>query len=70
MEMDGDTVSVRGVWIQESNKELFDFIESKSMYINFSGDNIRVASNEAIQSLFSMTMILTPDKKVLTEPVF
>ena len=49
--MDGDTVSVRGVWIQESNKELFDFIESKSMYINFSGDNIRVASNEAIQSL-------------------
>lgn len=70
MSMDGDTVSVRGVWIQESNKELFDFIESKSMYINFSGDNIRVASNEAIQSLFSMTMILTPDKKVLTEPVF
>lgn len=70
MKMDGDTVSVRGVWIQESNKELFDFIESKSMYINFSGDNIRVASNEAIQSLFSMTMILTPDKKVLTEPVF
>ena len=68
--MDGDTVSVRGVWIQESNKELFDFIESKSMYINFSGDNIRVASNEAIQSLYSMTLVLTPDKKVLTDPVF
>lgn len=70
MKMDGDTVSVRGVWIQESNKELFDFIESKSMYINFSGDNIRVASNEAIQSLYSMTLVLTPDKKVLTDPVF
>lgn len=67
---DGDTVGVKGVWLQESNKELIDFIKSKSHYINFSGSNIRSSSNEAIQSLYSMTKILDQDKSKLTEPEF
>lgn len=67
---DGDTVSIKAAWIQETNQELFNFIESKSMYIDFSGNNIRVASNEAIQSLYSLTKILDEDKNKLTQPVF
>lgn len=67
---DGDTVSIKAAWLQETNEELFNFMESKSMYINFSGSNIRVASNEAIQSLYSMTKILDEDKKKLTNPEF
>lgn len=67
---DGDTVSIKAAWLQETNEELFKFMESKSMYINFSGSNIRVASNEAIQSLYSMTKILDEDKKKLTNPEF
>ena len=67
---DGDTVSVKATWIQETNEELFKFIESKSMYINFSGSNIRVASNEAIQSLYSMTKVLDDDLPKLTQPKF
>ena len=65
-----DSVGVKGVWIQESNKELRNFIKSKSHYINFSGSNIRTGSNEAIQSLYSMTKILDQDKSLLTDPIF
>lgn len=63
---DGDTVGVKGVWIQESNAELRKFMKSKSHYVNFSGTNMRTPSNEAIQSLYNMTKILEADKKKLT----
>ena len=65
-----DSVGVKGVWIQESNKELRDFLNSKSHYINFSGSNIRKPSHEAIQSLYSMTKVLDQDKDKLTNPKF
>lgn len=67
---DGDSVGVKGVWIQESNRELRNFIKSKSHYINFSGSNIRTGSNEAIQSLYSMTKVLDQDKSILIDPLF
>lgn len=67
---DGDTVGIKGVWIQESNKELRDFLKSKSHYINFSGSNLRKPSNEAIQSLYSLTKVLPQDLSKLTEPEF
>lgn len=67
---DGDSVGVKGVWIQESNRELRNFIKSKSHYINFSGSNIRIGSNEAIQSLYSMTKVLDQDKSILIDPLF
>lgn len=67
---DGDTVGVKGVWLQESNEELMKFIKSKSHYINFSGGNFRSPSNEAIQSLYSMTKILPQDLSKVTDPVF
>ena len=65
-----DSVGVKGVWIQESNKELMDFLHSKSHYINFSGSNIRKPSHEAIQSLYSMTKVLDQDKDKLIDPKF
>lgn len=68
--MDGDSVQIKGVWIQESNKELRDFIKSKSFYITFSGSNIREPSNEAIQSMYSMTKVLDQDESKLTQPIF
>ena len=67
---DGDSVQIKGVWIQESNKELRDFIKSKSFYITFSGNNIREPSNEAIQSMYSMTKVLDQDESKLTQPIF
>ena len=47
-----------------------DFLHSKSHYINFSGSNIRKPSNEAIQSLYSMTKVLDQDLNKLTNPKF
>lgn len=67
---DGDSVGVKGVMIQESNRELIKFLNSKSHYINFSGSNIRTPSNEAIQSLYSMTKVLDQDIPKLTQPKF
>ena len=67
---DGDSVSIKGCWLQESNAECDKYIKSKSNYINFSGTNIRQPSNEAIQSLYSLTKVLTVDEGKLTNPKF
>lgn len=67
---DGDTVGIKGVWLQESNKELDAYLKSKVHYIDFGGSNIRVSSNEALQSIYCLTKILASDKTKLTSPVF
>lgn len=67
---DGDQVGVKGVWIQESNKELMEFLASKSHLIGFAGVGIRKPTNEAIQSLYNLTLILPQDKNKITQPVF
>lgn len=67
---DGDSVSCKGVWFVESNEEIDAFIKSKKFLINLGGTNIKVSSNEAIQSLYSLTKILPESKLKLTEPVF
>lgn len=67
---DGDQVGVKGVWLQESNKELMEFIASKSHLIGFGGTGIRVPTNESVQSLYNLTLILPQDKKKITKPVF
>ena len=67
---DGDQVSVKGVWTEEANEELFKFIKSPSNYIDLGSSNIRQSSNEAIQSLFCLTKILPEDESKIEEPVF
>ena len=67
---DGDQVSVKGVWTEEANEELFKFISSPSNYIDLGSSNIRQSSNEAIQSLFCLTKILPEDESKIEEPVF
>lgn len=67
---DGDTVGIKGVWLKESNAELDRYINSKMHYINFGGSNIRVSSNEALQSIYSLTKVLSIDLSKLKDPVF
>jgi len=43
-------------------------MNSKAHYISLNGINMRTSSNEAIQSLYSLTKIL-PDVKITT-PIF
>lgn len=63
---DGDTVGIKGCYLNETNKELINYIHSNAMYINASGKSYREASHEAMQSIYSMTKILTADKDKMT----
>lgn len=67
---DGDQVTVKGIYSVEANKELSDFIDSKAHFINLGGSNVRVLSNEGIQSLYSLTKILSDAEDKLTDPKF
>lgn len=67
---DGDQAGVRGVWTQEANEELDKYMNSVSNYIDLGGINIRVSTNEAVQSLYCMTKILSDDEKKIQEPIF
>lgn len=65
---DGDQVTVKGIYSDEANKELMDYMDSKAHYINLGGENVRTSSKEAIQSLYNLTKILDGTK--LTDPSF
>lgn len=65
---DGDTVTIRIAFTKEANEELAKQIESNSSVIGIGGNCIKMGSNEAVQSLYNLTLIL-PETKV-TDPVF
>ena len=67
---DGDQVGCKGVWSVEANEECRKIIESKSYYLDLNGLNIKVSTNEAIQSIYNLTKVLDADTKKLTKPVF
>ena len=57
-----DQVTVKGVWSNEANVELEKQLISKKHFIGLDGKNVRTGSNEAIQCLYSLTLLL-PDSK-------
>lgn len=63
---DGDQVSVKGVYVAESNDELFNYMNSKANFITSGGSNIRVSSKEAIMAIYSLTKVLPDTEKKLT----
>ena len=67
---DGDQVGVKAVWSVEANEECMKIIESKAYYLDLNCTNVKVSTNEAVQSLYSLTKILDADKSKLSDPVF
>lgn len=67
---DGDTVTVRGVFTDEANKELEEFLMSKKNFIGSGGRNLRVVDSDTVQALYSFTKILPEDEKKLSRPKF
>lgn len=65
---DGDQVTCRIAYSIEANEEIDKYLNSKAYYINLGGRNIKTSSNEAIQSLYNLTQVLSDTK--LTEPQF
>lgn len=73
VKMKGDknmSLTVKGVWSVEANDECMKIINSKSYYLDLNCVNIKVSTNEAVQSLYSLTKILDVDASKLTDPVF
>jgi len=67
---DGDQVTCKGVFTREANAELDKVMQSNYNYIDTGGKGIRKATNEAVQAMYSMTMVLPADKDKLTKPKF
>lgn len=67
---DGDQTTVKGVYSNEANEELDNFMDSKSFYISLGGENVRTLTNEGIQSLYCLTMNLRQDEGKFSDPEF
>lgn len=67
---DGDQVTVKGIFTKEANEELDKVMRSNYNYIDAGGKGIRKASNEAIQSMYNLTLVLPDDTDKLSKPKF
>lgn len=63
---DGDQVTVKGVFFDESNQELIEYMNSKRQFLSFDGINMRTLEKQGIQCIYNLTLIL-PDTKI-TDP--
>lgn len=68
--MDGDQVTVKGVFTEEANRELDKQLSARAHYFNLGGKGVRSSDKEAMQSLYNLTLCLEADKDKLTDPVF
>ena len=66
MNYDGDTITLKGIYTEEANAELDRIMNSKYNFITTANKGIRTSSNEAIQSLFNLTMTLSSDGSKMT----
>lgn len=53
--MDGDQLTVKGVFSQEANAECDRLVRGKANILDINGNNVRVSTNECIQTLYTLT---------------
>ena len=66
---DGDTVSIKSLFLEESNEEQKKLMNSKQNFIDLDAINIKIQNNDVLQSIYSLTKILPDDKDKITVPV-
>ena len=66
---DGDTVSVKGVYTDEANKELLDFVNDKANFTNLKAESTRSSSGQSAQSVYNLTLILDSDSSKIKDVV-
>ena len=59
---DGDTIIIKGVYTEEANKELDQFMDSKQNYLDFGGKPSKVSEGDVIQSIYAFTKVLSDTK--------
>jgi hypothetical protein len=64
---DGDQITVKGVYTEEANKELEEFMNSKQNFITFGGKPSKASEGDVIQSIYAFTKVLNGTK--LTENI-
>ena len=52
---DGDQITVKGCFTQNSNLEAEKILKSKKNILGISGNNVRLSTNETVQTLYMMT---------------
>ena len=66
---DGDQVTLKMAYTVEANEELKKYMKSKAQFIALNGSNGRTASNEAIQAMYNLTLILPDNMDEITKEV-
>lgn len=66
-DFDGDQVTVKGVYTDEANEELNEFMNSKQNFIPFSAYSSRPLCADIIQSTYAMSKVLSTQR--LTENI-
>lgn len=59
---DGDQITVKGVYTEEANQELEEFMKSKQNFITFGGKPSKASEGDAIQSIYAFTKVLSDTK--------
>jgi len=67
---DGDTCTCKCIFSDEANAELDRVMKSNYNYIDSSGKGIRKASQECIQAMYNLTMVLPEDRGKISAPTF
>jgi hypothetical protein len=60
---DGDQITCKGAFFEETNEELKKHINSKRQIIDLGGTNMRELHNEGAQSIYNLTLVL-PDTAI------
>lgn len=55
---DGDQVTVKGVYFDESNQELKNYINSKRQFVNLGGKCMRTLEKQGLQCMYNLTLAL------------
>ena len=59
-------MTIKGIFTTEANDELDRVMKIKYNFITSGNTGIRESSNEAIQSLYNLTLVLEDDAKKMT----
>ena len=59
---DGDQCTIKGVFTNEANDELKDFMYSKQNFVSFGVSPTRASEGDAIQAMFALTRVLSDTK--------
>ena len=66
---DGDQCTIKGVFTNEANDELREFMTSKQNFVSFGASPTRASEGDAIQAMFALTRVLSDTQSKLTKDI-